>query len=134
VWIAETIREEHRAAIDWLNATTIEGYDFFAVKSEALRIGTSPPAPLFNVLAKPNNWSRGVARTARTVATVTPSNERQSLYNSYWTAFGTFLEDNNAPFKMSNPAPIGYWCSFGVGRTGFRLARPSTSISTDWGL
>lgn len=122
VWIAETIREEHRAAIDWLNSTTIEGYDFFAVKIEALRIDTSPPAPLFNVLAKPNSWSRGVARTARAAAVASPPSERQQTYNAYWTAFGTFLEDNNAPFKM-NKAPIGYWCSFGLGRTGFRLAQ-----------
>src|SRR5262245_25285232 len=41
IWIAETIREEHRAAIDWLNASTIEGFNFFAVEVEALRIGNS---------------------------------------------------------------------------------------------
>jgi hypothetical protein len=28
VWIAETFREEHRAAIDWLNESTIEGFAF----------------------------------------------------------------------------------------------------------
>jgi len=65
VWIAETIREEHRAAIDWLNGSTFEGFDFFAVKVEALRIGESPPAPWFNVVAKPNNWTRGVGRVTR---------------------------------------------------------------------
>jgi hypothetical protein len=26
IWIAETFREEHRAAIDWLNASTIEDF------------------------------------------------------------------------------------------------------------
>jgi hypothetical protein len=76
VWIAETIREEHRAAIDWLNASTLEGFDFFAIEVEALRIGTSLPAPWFNVVAKPNNWTRGVGRVTRT-ATAGPPDERQ---------------------------------------------------------
>src|SRR6516162_11307593 len=68
VWIAEVIREEHRAAIDWLNASTIEGFDFFAVEIQTLRIGTSAPAPRFNVVAKPNDWSRGVIRASRGAA------------------------------------------------------------------
>jgi hypothetical protein len=28
IWIAERVREEHRAAIDWLNASTREEFDF----------------------------------------------------------------------------------------------------------
>src|SRR5579863_9146746 len=31
VWIAETFRDEHRAAIDWLNRNTGEDYSFFGV-------------------------------------------------------------------------------------------------------
>jgi hypothetical protein len=46
IWIAETIREEHRAAIDWLNANTIESFSFFAVEVEALRIDDSSGAEL----------------------------------------------------------------------------------------
>jgi len=54
VWVAETIREEHRAAIDWLNASTIEGFKFFAVELQLLRIGNhflphgsrSSPSPM----------------------------------------------------------------------------------------
>ena len=61
IWIAESIREEHRAAIDWLQEDAIDGFAIFqAVEVEALRIGTSPAAPWFNVVAKPNTWeSRG---------------------------------------------------------------------------
>lgn len=121
VWIAATIREEHRAAIDWLNATTAVGFDFFAVKIEALRIANSPPAPLFNIVAKPNNWSRSIGQATRAAESVV-LNDRQKTYRTYWTAFGAFLEDNDAPFKMPNPAPKGFWCSFGLGRSGFRLA------------
>ena len=31
VWVAERFKDDHRAAIDWLNANTLEGVDFFAV-------------------------------------------------------------------------------------------------------
>jgi hypothetical protein len=32
VWIATRFLEEHRAAIDWLNANTTERFDFFGVE------------------------------------------------------------------------------------------------------
>src|SRR6266403_5035757 len=37
IWIAETFQEQHRATIDWLNANTISGFNFFAVEIEALK-------------------------------------------------------------------------------------------------
>lgn len=121
VWIAETIREEHRAAIDWLNASTIEGFDFFAVEVEALRIGGSPPAPWFNVVAKPNSWSRGVGRATRT-ASPGPPDERQKAYIAYWSRFAAFLAERNAPFRMQSPQPRGDWCGFGhISRRRFVL-------------
>jgi hypothetical protein len=120
IWIAERFREEHRAAIDWLNASTIEGFDFFAVEVEALKIGNSDPAPRFNVLGKPNEWSRDVTRTTRNDER--PLDERQKGYVAYWTALGTFLADRNAPFKVRVPPPRDYYCSFGnIGQSGFSL-------------
>ncbi len=120
IWIAESIREEHRAAIDWLNASTIEGFNFFAIEVEALRIGTSPPAPRFNVVAKPNDWSRGVARATRSTAGGQPD-DRAKAYIAYWSGFGAFLQDKGAPWKIPTP-PRDYWSNFGVGRSGFVLS------------
>jgi hypothetical protein len=118
IWIAETIREEHRAAIDWLNASTLEGFDFFAVEVEAMRIGTSLPAPWFNVMAKPNSWSRGIGRATRS-AESRPLDDRARGYMAYWSGFGTFMHDRGVPYRMPNPAPRDYWCNFGIGRSGF---------------
>ena len=122
IWIAEAIREEHRAAIDWLNGSTIEGFDFFAVEVEALRIGSSPPAPWFNVVAKPNNWSWGVGRATRT-ASPGPPDERQKAYVAYWSRFAAYLSDKGAPFKMKGPQARGEWCGFGhIARRGYTLS------------
>jgi hypothetical protein len=120
VWIAESIREEHRAAIDWLNANTIEGFDFFAVEVEALRIGSSPPAPWFNVVAKPNSWSRGIRRATRSTGGG-QLDERAKAYIAYWSGFGAFLQDKAAPYKVPTQ-PRVHWCSFGIGRAGFILS------------
>jgi hypothetical protein len=67
VWIAETIQEDHRAAIDWLNTNTTEEFSFFAIEIELWRIGNSPPAPRFNVIASPNDWTRTTRTAARQV-------------------------------------------------------------------
>jgi hypothetical protein len=120
VWIAEIFREEHRAAIDWLNTSTIDGFGFFAVELEALRIGDSIAAPRFNIVGKPNEWSRGITRT--TLASDKPLDERQKTYVAYWSALAEFMADKNAPFKVRTPVARDYWCSFGhLARSGFIL-------------
>ncbi len=63
IWIAESFTNEHRAALDWLNENTGETLRFFGVEIEVWRIGSSPFAPKFNIIAKPNDWARTVART-----------------------------------------------------------------------
>ena len=64
-WIADNFTEEHRAALDWLNEITDDRFQFFGLEIELWRIGNSPPAPKFNVVSKPNDWSRSVAEMAR---------------------------------------------------------------------
>jgi hypothetical protein len=124
IWIAEAIRPEHRAAVDWLNRSTNEDFAFFAVEVEALKIGTSPPAPWFNVVAKPNDWTRDVVRVTRSTNTG-PLDERAKGYVAYWAGFAAFLQDKQAPYNLKT-APRDYWCYFGVGRTGFTLATTAT--------
>jgi hypothetical protein len=120
VWIAERIREEHRAAVDWLNTNTVEGFDFFAVELEVLRIGESLPAPWFNVVSKPNSWSRRLHAATRSNGGVLT--DRQKHYIAYWSAFKASLEDHRSPFKVSEEVPRDYWCGFPMAKPGFRLA------------
>lgn len=128
VWIAETIRDEHRATIDWLNATTIEGFDFFTVEIEALRIGTSSPAPRFNIVAKPNNWSRRIMSATRSAGTGRLDDQAKA-YIAYWSRFAAFLTDKRAPFKMQTPVARGTWCGFGhISPRGYTLT-VSSSLS-----
>lgn len=103
IWIAERVCEEHRAAIDWLNANTPKTARFFAVELEVLKIGNSLPAPWFNVVAKPNGWSKEVKQATK-LATDTPLDEGQAFNVEYWQAFADFLvQKGSGGFKFSLP-------------------------------
>ena len=60
IWISEHVREEHRAALDWLNRTNTET-QFFAVEVEVLRIDDSRPAPIFPTGRIPQRMAKGYA-------------------------------------------------------------------------
>lgn len=66
LWLATSFREEHRAALEWLNKRTDERTRFFAVRVQVVRIGTSPPAPLFTLVVQPNDWGKKVRVSAVT--------------------------------------------------------------------
>src|SRR4051794_34479192 len=87
VWLATDFLEEHRAAIDWLNANTSDRFDFFGLEIEVLRIGASEPAPRFNVVAKPNGWSRAVRSAARQAEDGALA-DRHRIRLAYWASFG----------------------------------------------
>ena len=83
VWIAEVFRDEHRAAIDFLNRATTEEYSFFGVQIELYKIGDSLFAPRFSLVAKPNDWSKQV-QVAKQAAT--DDGETRRLNREYWSA------------------------------------------------
>ncbi|MCY3951090.1 MAG: hypothetical protein OXG69_00920 [bacterium] len=56
VWVARDFDEAHLSAFRWLNEHTPREYGFFAVRIRAIKIGGSCPAPLFEVVERPNDW------------------------------------------------------------------------------
>jgi hypothetical protein len=101
IWISEKFTEEHRAALDWLNSKTDDTLEFFGVEIELYKIGDSDPAPRFNIIAKPNNWSRNIKRTAQSDGL---SGAKQ-IQLEYWTAFQSFCEQQNTSFNVREPVP-----------------------------
>lgn len=121
VWIAGRFRDEHRAALDWLNDIS-EDTDFFGVELELWRIDDSRPALRLNVVAKPNDWSREAARTRRADER-SPTKETQLRY---WTAFREVLHSAEGPATPTKALPQ-HWMNVSIGRTGFRLAAGTNS-------
>jgi hypothetical protein len=119
IWIATRFREEHRAAIDWLNANTNERFDFFGVEIEVLKIGSSAAAPRFNIVAKPNDWSRAVGVASRRLSEGAVS-EGQAFNQEYWMG----LKDSFAAAGERGHFPKpwqAHWLPFKIGRSGFGL-------------
>jgi Domain of unknown function (DUF4268) len=80
VWITTRFRDEHRQALTWLNEHTDQDTHFFGVELEVVKIGGSVPAPLFRVVALPNDWQKSVrASTAGVTA-----GSRNELYRQFW--------------------------------------------------
>lgn len=120
VWVATRFREEHRAAIDWLNRQTAEGFDFFGVEIEVIRIGDSPPAPRFNVVAMPNDWAKQARQAVRRASADAPS-ETGSLYQDYWLGLRQVAEQAGEAGRFPKAWPR-HWLPFKIGRSGFQLS------------
>ena len=81
IWIVEKARDEHRAAVQWLNENTLEDIAVFLVQIEVCRIGDSDPAPRFVVLEKPNEWLKS-AKSGKGHMT-----DREQKLQRWWSSF-----------------------------------------------
>jgi hypothetical protein len=58
VWVSPRFRDEQRQALLWLNENTLDGVRFFGVELGVVCIAGSPPAPVFNVVVRPNDLQK----------------------------------------------------------------------------
>jgi hypothetical protein len=113
IWVASKFTDEHRAALDWLNEITSEDFGFFGVEVELWRIGDSPPAPKFNLVCQPNDWSRAVQASAAHFSA------GEQLQLEFWTGFKGFLEGRSS---IRCPKPHAQsWMSHSIGLRGCHL-------------
>ncbi|MCX6250549.1 MAG: DUF4268 domain-containing protein [Bacteroidetes bacterium] len=118
IWIASRFTDEHRAAIDWLNHITQENFNFFGIEIELYKIGDSTAAPMFNVVAKPNDWSKIVKRSAEPGKFT----ETDTFRLQYWTAMKEFIESHGRQsYRLQNPY-AQHWTNVSLGRSGVHLA------------
>lgn len=118
VWIADRFTEEHRAALDWLNQVTDESINFFGLEVELWRIGNSSLAPKFNIVSKPNDWTKTVTATRHQLEA--GYSLTQQLQYEYWQEFIAHLEQENVLIKSRKPQ-AQHWMDFAIGRSGFQL-------------
>lgn len=124
IWVAEQFRDEHRAALDWLNRTTIEGVNFFGLELELWRIEKSLPAPKFNVVCQPNDWTKAVVSKAEGLS------QTAELQLAFWQAFREYVLAHSTVLKPQKPLPTS-WYEFSVGRRGFWIgARTNTKANS----
>ncbi len=118
VWLAKPpFRDEHRAALDWLNEITAEDFRFFGLEIELWKIGDSPAAPKFNIVSKPNDGSRSVRRSTQ----ATEPSETQLEQKQYWTEFHKKLDALSGPIAGDLKPQPQSWMEYGIGQGGFKL-------------
>lgn len=97
VWVVEKARDEHRAAVQWLNENTASEIGVFLVQIVVYRIGNSNPAPKFTVLESPNNWLKTTRRT--TIGTVSEGGQKRI---DWWNAFMDYAMRRDSFRKLFN--------------------------------
>jgi hypothetical protein len=131
IWIASRFTDEHRAALDWLNEATDEGFSFFGIEIELLRIGDSVPAPQFKIISQPNAWSKNIRETAQHSGELSGAKQQQL---AYWTAFRDYVKEHGSFLRLQKPLPQ-HWTNLAIGRSNYWLcARVNTlaeNISAD---
>ena len=120
IWITPELRDEHRAALDWLNRWTTDEIEAYGVEVRAVRIGDSAPAPEFRAVAFPNDWSRQ-ARSSSGEASMS-SDERNRRIRFFdelakralerdltdTTGFGSVTKSKVFPCRVDKPG-LKYW-------------------------
>jgi hypothetical protein len=129
IWVAKEFRPEHRAALDWLNEMTREGAAFYGVEIELLRIGESAPAPRFNVVSKPNEFSKGTQEGVASSAELTEVTQTQL---AFWTAFRDYLKENSKIVRPQKPRPR-VWMDHSVGVSQAHLGSIASSRVSETG-
>lgn len=119
IWVSTHFTEEHRSALDWLNNITDDQFKFFGLEVELWQIGDSPVAPKFNIVSKPNDWSRSVGQAARQIETGTLTDIKAAQLE-FWTQLAEKLKENSY-IRPQKPMPQ-HWAVFRIGRSGFHMS------------
>ncbi len=124
IWICNSVTDEHRNAIDWLNQISNEQIAFFALEIELWRINESPPAPKFNIVCSPNEW----AKTVKEASSKRTLSETKLLQREFWGSLKDYMEENDTFLKLRKPGPR-HWYSFSIGKAGFEISLTTNTVS-----
>jgi hypothetical protein len=110
IWVTGEPRVEHQKMIDWLNENTGADLAFFLVKVETVRIANSPAAPLFTVLAGPDEQVKELGEKKKEWA------ERHVKRMEFWKALLDRSKEKTKLFANISPTRY-YWLATGAGKS-----------------
>lgn len=110
VWIVREAKEEHRAAIEWLNNNTGTDVNFFLIEIHAYQIGDSLPAPKFEIVEKPNDFVKRGNQNSVDGDMTRAQSER--LY--FWEEFNKIIVAKGKPINLRK-ASTDHWYDVAIG-------------------
>ena len=119
VWIAESIREEHRQALEWLNEHSDEQTLVFGLELAAFQIDESRPVFQFKPTVLPNNWAKET-RSVRAASEASIS-DLQLRYQSFFQALIDELRELHH-FTNARKGQPQSWYSFASGYRGIKYS------------
>lgn len=128
VWIVKDVREEHRQAVDWLNEHTDEDTEFYLMKIELWQIENSPYAPKFEIISKPNDWTKAV-RNSTDAGELTDTKVKQL---EFWTQFKEYAKKRQTKLHMQKSYPQ-HWTNISIGSSGAHVALTINSRENSFG-
>ncbi|MGY5874589.1 MAG: DUF4268 domain-containing protein [Candidatus Thorarchaeota archaeon] len=102
IWICTNPRSEHIRAISWLNEVSPVDISFFIVRVQTVKIGDSPPAPLFTLIAGPSEATKETGRAKELDA------ERHRLRQQFWSQLLEKCQTPGNLFKDISPGKFTY--------------------------
>ncbi len=123
VWIVGNPRPEHVEAVTWLNQANL--CVFYLMKIEAVRIGSSDPAPLLTLITGPSEAVTQAGQEKK------ERSERHKLRYKYWEQLLPISNEKTSLFRSVGPSDNNY-ISASAGRSGiafvYRVTQDKTSV------
>jgi hypothetical protein len=111
IWISPAPRTEHVAVIEWLNEVTPVDMSWYILKIEAVKIGNSPVAPLFSVIAGPSQEVKATGEVKKDLA------ERHQKRIRFWQGLLSVLNEKTSLYRRISPSKDN-WLSARTGIGG----------------
>jgi hypothetical protein len=129
IWIVKSPREEHRQAIEWLNDNTVSKINFFLIQMEVWQIADSPFAPNFNLIVKPNDWSKALKAST---GSNTELSDLKLLQHEFWNTFKEFAAEKYPSIKLRKTYPQ-HWYDISVGSSQAHISLTVNSQTNQLG-
>ncbi len=128
IWISETVSDDHRQVIDWLNENTPNNVNLYLVGLKLYRIGNSPVAPQLDVVCRPNAAVKEI-NSVHSQADIEIRNWRKRM----WTAIHDEIKPLRPQFRLQK-ASDDHWSSITLGRANFHLNMLLTPKNSSIGI
>lgn len=111
IWVVEKARQEHIEVINWLNEND-NGCAFFLLRIQAIKIGDSPIAPMFSIIAGPSEDIKNIGQIKK------EDQKRHIERRKFWGLLLDIAKGKNISLLSKISPTKDSWISAGAGKSG----------------